>query len=123
MGKLTLDLKVQKKKEMINESVNTEEVRILTKKALAKKLGVSRSSLYYRSKQDEKNRQTKQVIKEMLKDHNDYGHKRIAIHTKLNKKRILRMMKKYGISPYKKRGRRPVKKEDLGRTFAYVGKW
>lgn len=99
---------------MINEAVNTEEVRILTKTALAKKLGVSRSSLYYRSKQEEKDRQTKQIIEETLKGHNDYGHKRIAIHTKLNKKRILRVMKKYGMSPYKKRSKKPVKKEDLG---------
>jgi putative transposase len=100
---------------MINEVANMEEVRTLTKKELAKKLGVSRSSLYYKPKQEKKDRQTKQVIEETLKEYHDYGHKRIAIHTKLNKKRILRVMKKYGISPYKKRGKKPVKKEDLGK--------
>jgi transposase InsO family protein len=100
---------------MINEAVNTEEVRILTKTALAKKLGVSRSSLYYKPKQEEKDKKTKSIIEETLKKCHDYGHKRIAVHTGLNKKRVLRVMKKYGITPYKKRGKKPVKKEDLGR--------
>lgn len=78
----------------------------MNKKELAKVLGVSRSLLYYRHKQKEKDWKLKQDIENVLHDFPSYGHKRIAPELKANKKRILRVMKIYGIKPYRRRGKK-----------------
>jgi hypothetical protein len=59
------------------------------KSALAKETGVSRSTLYYIPKQIQKDWITKQLIEEALHTHPSYGHKRLAQHLKINKKRVL----------------------------------
>lgn len=87
-----------------------------SKTQLAKKLGVSRSSLYYKAKRDALDEEIKTKIKEVLSKHKSYGHKRIALELKLNRKRILRVMKKYSIKPYRRRASFPRKKEDEGKT-------
>lgn len=87
----------------------------ITKTELAAKMGVSRSMLYYHHKRPIIDEEVKRQIESVLVDHSSYGHKRIALHLKLNKKRILRVMKKFGIKPYKRRFKRPVKKDDLGK--------
>src|SRR3990170_6315333 len=51
-------------------------------------LGVSRSSLYYRRKKPVEDWQIKQKIEIVLHDFPSYGHKRIAIALKLNKKKF-----------------------------------
>jgi len=51
----------------------------------------------------------KQKIEKVLEDFPSYGHKRIADALKLNKKRIRRVMKLYGIKPYR-RHRKPWKR-------------
>ena len=86
-----------------------------SKKALAKRLGVSRSSLYYRSKMKIRDEKLKEEILKALSEHPSYGHKRLAIHLARNKKCILRVMKKFGIKPYRRRVRRPRKKGDLNK--------
>ncbi len=73
---------------------------------------VARSTLYYHSKQLVKDWHTKQLIEEALQMHPSYGHKRLALHLHLNKKRILRVMKIYSIKPYK----RTVKKRFVTKT-------
>jgi len=85
------------------------------KTQLAKKLGVSRASLYYQPKQDSIDEDIKQKIQDVLSEHKSYGHKRIALELKLNKKRILRVMKKYGIKPYRRRAAKPRKSDDEGK--------
>lgn len=72
-------------------------------------LGISKSSLYYKRKKPVEDWQIKQKIEEVLHDFPSYGHKRIARALKLNKKRILRVMKLYGIKPYR-RHRKPWKR-------------
>lgn len=84
----------------------------VNKTALAKSLGISRSSLYYHPKREIIDEEVKAQIESVMGDHPDYGHKRIAIHLKLNKKRIRRVMKKHGLKPYRRRAKRPVKKKD-----------
>lgn len=93
-----------KKIAMVRNAVN--------KTALAKRLGVSRSSLYYQPKRPAIDEEVKRQIESVLTDHPSYGHKRIALQLKLNKKRIRRVMKKFGIKPYRRKGRFPVKKKD-----------
>lgn len=85
------------------------------KSALAKKLGISRSLIYYQPKQPKIDDEVKELIKEVLKHHPAYGHKRLALHLKLNKKRILRVMKKFGIKPYRRKAKFIVKKADLNK--------
>jgi transposase InsO family protein len=96
-----------------------QEKKRESKKQLAKKLGVSRSSLYYQSKMNEVDEELKKQILVILGIHTSYGHKRIALEFPLNKKRILRVMKKYGIKPYRRRAS-PRKKDDEGKKEA---KW
>jgi putative transposase len=79
------------------------------KTVVARELGVSRGTLYYKHKQEEKDWKTKILIEKALRDNPSYGHKRLAIHLELNKKRILRVMKKYGIKPYRRRRRKWLK--------------
>jgi len=90
----------------------------LSKTALAEKLGISRSSLYYQHKRPVIDAEVKTQIESVLTNHPAYGHKRIAMELKLNHKRILRVMKKFGIKPYKRRTKKPWKKDDLGKPEA-----
>lgn len=76
------------------------------KSQAAKKLGISRSSLYYKSKQPQKDWGLKCKIEEVLREHPSYGHKRLAIELGVNKKRTLRVMKLFGIEPYRRRGKK-----------------
>ena len=86
----------------------------LTKIQLAKDMGISRGMLYYEHKQPLIDAEVKNQIEAILstKGKESYGHKRIALELKLNKKRILRVMKKFNIKPYKRRFKKPNKKED-----------
>lgn len=88
----------------------------VTKKDLAKEAGVSMSSLYYQPKLPDKDWILKQQIEQVLSQHHSYGHKRIAIELHINKKRILRVMKLYGLKPYRRRGQKPKKNRDNGMT-------
>ena len=72
-------------------------------------LGISKSSLYYKRKKPVEDWQVKQRIEKVLHSFPSYGHKRIARALGLNKKRILRVMKIYGIKPYR-RHRKPWKR-------------
>jgi len=83
-----------------------------TKTELARFLGIARSSLYYIPRQQQKDWETKIQIEETLHEHPSYGHKRIALHLAINKKRILRRMHLFGIRPYRRRGLKPRKKKD-----------
>jgi transposase InsO family protein len=82
---------------------------------LAKKLGISRGMLYYQHRQALVDEEIKIKIKKVLSRHHAYGHKRIALELKLNKKRILRVMKIFGIKPYARRIKKPKKPEDEGK--------
>jgi putative transposase len=65
-------------------------------------IGYSRTHHYYQHKQPAKDWQTKQLIEAALRDHPSYGHKRLATHLRINKKRVLRVMRLFGIKPYRR---------------------
>jgi putative transposase len=69
-------------------------------------LGVREATLYYKRKMPERDHALRREIEEVLRRHPSYGHKRIARHLKRNKKPILRVMKLFGIKPYRRRGRK-----------------
>lgn len=103
-----------KKIRMVKRLMTMKNKQNKTK--LAKKMGVSRASLYYKSKRNIVDLALKEKIKEVMVKHKSYGHKRIALELKLNKKRILRVMKKYNLKPYRRICRKPVKKGDLNKA-------
>lgn len=77
--------------------------------ALAKELGISVSSLYYQKKLPGKDRELKIRIEEAWRYHPSYGHRRLAIHLGINKKRVQRVMRLFGLHPYRRRGQKPRK--------------
>lgn len=93
----------------------TEESKV-PKTVLARELGVSRRSMYYRPKLPERDWALKVRIEEILREYPSYGHKRLAIALMLNKKRILRVMHLFGLKPYRRRGKKwhkPKKKSGI----------
>ena len=84
----------------------------LSKRELARKLGVSRSSLYYQKKRPSQDLEIKNQIDSVMTDNPAYGHKRIALELKLNKKRIRRVMKLFDLKPARRRTSYPSKPED-----------
>ena len=82
-------------------------------------MGISRSGIYYQPKQPDKDWQTKIQIEQILHDNPSYGHKRIALALGINKKRVNRVMKIFGIRPYKRRCKKPRKKGDQNKKPAH----
>lgn len=80
------------------------------KTVLTESVTISRRSLYYVPKQPAKDWYTKQLIEAALRDHPSYGHKRLALHLGINKKRVLRVMHKFGIKPYRRVAKKVYKK-------------
>jgi len=78
----------------------------VNKTGLAKTLGVSRASLYYTSKQTDKDWQLKIKIETILRTHPSYGSRRLAVALGRNRKAIRRVMRAFGIKPYRRRGRK-----------------
>jgi len=85
-----------------------------SKATLAKQLNVSRSSLYYQLKLPGKDLKLKSEIEQVMAAHKRYGHRRIAIELKINKKRARRVMKLFGLKPKRQRKwKAPPKQDDL----------
>jgi putative transposase len=96
---------------------NKQDMR-QTKTALAKKLGVSRGMLYYKHKRPITDEALKKDIEAVSKANPCYGHKRIALELKLNRKRVLRVMKKFHLMPKRRRNVKFIKPDDLGKPEA-----
>ena len=84
------------------------------KSALARKLGVSRSSLYYRAKKPDKDESLRRQIEEVMLKNPGYGSPRVALALNINEKRACRVMKKFGLRPAR-RAKTPLKPNDQGR--------
>jgi transposase InsO family protein len=94
-----------------------------TKTELAKSLGVSRASLYYEPTLPQKDWLLKIRIEQTLHDHPGYGHKRIGPALGIGKNRAKRVMKLFGIKPYRRRGKKLRKARDLGQIAAPYQNW
>lgn len=91
-----------------------------TKAGLAKKLGISRSSLYYKPKKPVSDEEDKAKIMAVMAEHPAYGHWRVALALRMNHKKASRLMNKFGLKPRLRRGSRLVKLDDLGRPETAV---
>ncbi len=78
-------------------------MREKSKAALARSLGISRQSLYYIRTKEAVDWELRQKIETVLSEHPAYGSRRIAQALCINRKRAARVMKKYGILPYRRR--------------------
>ncbi len=85
---------------------------------MARELGISRSSLYYVSKQFPKDWEMKRRVEGVLQEHPGYGYRRVALELGVNKKRTQRVMRLFGIKPYRRRGRKP-RRADAGSNASY----
>lgn len=83
------------------------------KTVLAKSIGVSRSSLYYVPKKEKKDWILKNKIEAVLHNHPAYGSRSVCRALSLNRKGIQRVMRKFGIRPYRRRGRKWRKKKAI----------
>jgi len=81
-------------------------------------LNIARSSFYYHSTLDQKDIILKEKIEKVLEMNPSYGHKRIAMELTMNKKRILRVMKKYDIKPRRSR-KKPSKSKEMQKYEAF----
>lgn len=88
------------KKELVKKQETSN------KSELARKLGVSRQSLYYQHKKEALDWQLKVRIEEVLREHPSYGSRRLALHLRLNRKRLQRIMRRFGLKPYRRHGKR-----------------
>lgn len=85
-----------------------------TKTAFAAQLGVSRSSLYYKPKKPASDEELRLRIAVVMTANRAYGHKRIAIALRMNRKPVIRVMNRFGMKPILRRGRRFTKPGDQG---------
>lgn len=105
-------LRSQKKRGVIDKV----QVRLKTveKTLLSSTLGISRRNLYNQNtKQAAKDEILKEAIIKVMELNPSYGHRRVAMELKVNKKRARRVMKANGIKPYKRKARW-TKKKDWG---------
>jgi len=77
-----------------------------SKTLLSRELSVSRRSLYYHPKKPDKDWQLKCRIEEVLRIRPSYGSRRLALHLKMNRKPVKRVMNIFGIKAYRRRGRK-----------------
>ena len=68
-------------------------------------MGAVKSVCFYQSKRRSKDEELKNEILSVLSNNPSYGHRRIALALGVGKKRARRVMKLYGLKPYKRKGR------------------
>ena len=90
-----------------------QEQQVLSKSALARSLGISRSSLYYVSRLDKKDWATKARMEAVLREEPSYGSRRLADALRISREQARRVMHKFGIKPYRRRGRKWRKKKAI----------
>jgi putative transposase len=107
-----LKLRSQKKREVGYEL----EARLpkASKSIISKVLGIPKRNLYNQNtKQSQNDLILKDQILKVLELNPSYGHRRIALALEIGKKRARRVMKLFGIKPYKRKARW-TKKKDYG---------
>lgn len=92
----------------------------IPKRFVAWVLRVSPTSLYvFSDKQSHKDEILKEQIIQTLANHASYGHRRIAEELDIGKNRARRVMKRYGIKPYKRKARWRKRRDDRREPAPY----
>lgn len=79
-------------------------------------MGISRASLYYQPKQPAKDWALKIQIEEKLRERPSYGSRRLAQALGMQRERVRRVMKIFGIKPYRRHGKK-YRKRKVKRAF------
>lgn len=81
---------------------------VLTAKARAAMLGIARTTLYYKPALPAKDAALRREIEGVMRTRagRSYGYRRIAAALHVNEKRARRVMRLFGIKPYRRRGRK-----------------
>lgn len=66
---------------------------------MAKAMNLNNKNMYYQSLKENHDLQVKKEIEEIFKHHPAYGHRRLSLELKMNKKKILRIMHKFNLKP------------------------
>lgn len=69
-------------------------------------MGVDRKRIYYQDSKESEDRLIKREIDNLHLVHPAYGYRRISLALGYNKKKILRVMRKYGLKPPRRKGQR-----------------
>lgn len=69
------------------------------KKLISEVMGLNRKNIYHQGKKMIEDLTVKAKIEETFKEHPAYGHRRLALELKMNKKKILRIMHKFKLKP------------------------
>lgn len=69
------------------------------KRLIADCMGMNHKNLYYQKKKEEKDLIVRDRILKTFTSHPAYGHRRLALELKMNKKKILRIMHKFNLKP------------------------
>lgn len=88
--------------------------------SLAKRIGVSRASLYYHPKKPASDDELRKKIVEVMEKHPAYGARRVATALKMNRKGIKRVMHAFGLRPRIRRGFKPGKPDDQNRPETHI---
>lgn len=90
-----------------------------SKTSLARQLGVSRGLLYYQPKLPAKDLLLKAEIEKVMLKHKAYGHRRVALELEINKKRVRRVMRLFGIK-VKRQRKKPFKPKDFNQDASDI---
>lgn len=95
-----------------------QEQTSVSKAALARSIGIARSTLYYVSRLDAKDWKTKTRIETVLRNHPSYGSRSLSDALDIGREQTRRVMHKFGIKPYRRRGRKWKKKKGISVIYA-----
>ena len=82
-------------------------------------LGFSRSKAYYRSQKATSDLITYEQLLGVLQSNPSYGHRRLALALGLGKKRVRRVMKLFGLKPYKRQARWRKRRDEQRAPMPY----
>lgn len=84
---------------------------------IAKACGINHHHLHRQSKQEAKDQKLREQIEQTWRRHPSYGQLRLSIHLQVNKKRIKRVMIKFGLKPPRRRIAYCTKKSKRHHTY------
>jgi putative transposase len=82
---------------------------------MARELGISRATRYYRRKLPERDEAPRRQIEQVMEGNPGYGSPQAALALKINERRAARVMCKFGLKPAR-RFKIPRKRQDQGRA-------
>lgn len=86
-----MSLREGKKIEIVRKSNN--------KSLVGELLGINSRNIYSQSNKEAEDLKVKDIIEDTFKIHPAYGHRRLAIELKMNKKKVRRIMRKFCLKP------------------------